>query len=158
MHESHVAVCVKDWMPEYHTAEVSLTLNYFIVLLKFKFSNWIFLIVKGQNWASWQNQQNGMCIQRRYRSAWASVQSNQSSQSAWRKLGSLATERTAKTLIRLGRLPRLIWFFAGCISLVLSWDSSISLFSTLLQLQFFTAMTEHYYCVRHAKGLLLCMI
>ena len=35
---------------------------------------------------SWQNQQNGMCTQRRLRSAWASV----SSLSAWRKLGSLA--------------------------------------------------------------------
>ena len=43
-------------------------------------------------WAtSWQNQQNGMCAQRRLRSAWASAQSDQSSLSAWRKLGSLAT-------------------------------------------------------------------
>ena len=31
---------------------------------------------------------------------------SESSLSAWRKLGSLATERTAKTLIRLGRCPR----------------------------------------------------
>ena len=28
--------------------------------------------------ASWQNQQNGMCAQRRLRSAWASAQSDQS--------------------------------------------------------------------------------
>ena len=28
--------------------------------------------------ASWQNQQNGMCAQRRIRSAWASAQSDQS--------------------------------------------------------------------------------
>ena len=35
--------------------------------------------------ASWQNQQNGMCTQRRLRSAWS-----ESSLSAWRKLGSLA--------------------------------------------------------------------
>ena len=41
--------------------------------------------------ASWQNQQNGMCTQRRLRSAWASAQSDQSLLSAWRKLGSLAT-------------------------------------------------------------------
>ena len=41
--------------------------------------------------ASWQNQQNGMCAQRRLRSAWASAQSDQSSLSLWRKLGSLPT-------------------------------------------------------------------
>ena len=53
-----------------------------------------------------------------------------SSLSAWRKLGSLAIgsiaiERTAKTLIRLG--PRLIWVFAGrtLILLVLSCRGSI---------------------------------
>ena len=40
--------------------------------------------------ASWQNQQNGMCAQRRLRSAWASAQSDQSS--LWR-------------LIRLGGCP-----------------------------------------------------
>ena len=33
--------------------------------------------------ASWQNQQNGICAQRRLRSAWASAQSDQSSLSAW---------------------------------------------------------------------------
>ena len=41
--------------------------------------------------ASWQNQQNGMCAQRRLKPAWASAQSDQSSLSAWRKLGFLAT-------------------------------------------------------------------
>ena len=41
--------------------------------------------------ASWQNQQNGMCAQWRLRSTWASAQSDQSSLSTWRKLGSLAT-------------------------------------------------------------------
>ena len=48
---------------------------------------------RGKNkWAaSWQNQQNGMCAQRRLRSAWPSAQSDQSSLSTWRKLGSLAT-------------------------------------------------------------------
>ena len=38
-----------------------------------------------------KTQQNGMCAQRRLRSAWSSAQSDQSSLSAWRKLGSLAT-------------------------------------------------------------------
>ena len=37
--------------------------------------------------STWQNQQKGMCFQRRLRSAWAS----ESSLSAWRKLWSLAT-------------------------------------------------------------------
>ena len=64
--------------------------------------------------ASWQNQRNGMCAQRRLRSAWESTQSDQPSLSAWRKLGSLATywaynEDSDQT----GRMPRLIWVFAG---------------------------------------------
>ena len=41
--------------------------------------------------ATWQNQQNDMCAQRRLRSAWASAQSDQSSLIAWRKPGLLAT-------------------------------------------------------------------
>ena len=46
--------------------------------------------------ASWQNQQNGICTQRRRRSAWASAQSDQSLLSARKKL-ELPIERTAKT-------------------------------------------------------------
>ena len=38
--------------------------------------------------AAQQNQQNDLCTQQRLRSAWASTQSDQSSLSAWRKLGS----------------------------------------------------------------------
>ena len=41
--------------------------------------------------STWQNLQNGMCTQQRLRSASASAHSDQSSLSAWRKLGSLAT-------------------------------------------------------------------
>ena len=68
--------------------------------------------------ALWQNQRNGMCAQRRLRSAWESTQSDQSSLSTWRKLGSLATywahnEDSDQT----GQMPRLIWrliwVFAG---------------------------------------------
>ena len=44
--------------------------------------------------ASWQNQQNGMCAQRRLRSA----QSDQSSLSAWRKLGSFASIPNSKLI------------------------------------------------------------
>ena len=35
-------------------------------------------VLKNIRAASWQNQQNGMCAQRRLRSAWASAQSDQS--------------------------------------------------------------------------------
>ena len=37
-----------------------------------------------------QNQQNDICARQRCRSAWATTQSDQSSQTAWRKLGSLS--------------------------------------------------------------------
>ena len=57
--------------------------------------------------ASWQNQQNGMCVQRRLRSAWASAQSDQSLCCALN--GYLRAQcffmRTANTLIRLGGCP-----------------------------------------------------
>ena len=53
--------------------------------------------------ASWQNQQNGMCAQRRLRSAWASAQSDQHFRCPHEEtLGQLPIERIAKTLIRLG--------------------------------------------------------
>ena len=57
--------------------------------------------------ASWQNQQNGMCAQQRLRSAWTSAQSDQSLRCPHEEsLGPwLPTERTAKTLIRLGGCP-----------------------------------------------------
>ena len=91
--------------------------------------------------ASWQNQQNGMCAQRRLRSA----QSDQSLLSAWRKLGSFASIPNSKVIYfsvytitynymrcntisyilvathwthsedsdQTGRMPRLIWVLAG---------------------------------------------
>ena len=50
------------------------------------------LKVENLRWAATrQNQQSGMCAQRRIGSAWASAQSDQSLLSAWRKPGSLAT-------------------------------------------------------------------
>ena len=58
-----------------------------------------------ENWATaWQNKQNDLCAQRRLRSTWASAQSDQSQRCPPEaKLGpKLPTERTAKTLIRLG--------------------------------------------------------
>ena len=64
-----------------------------------------------------------VCAQRRLRSAWASIQSDQSSLSAWRKLWSLATHwARSEDSDQTGWMPRLIWVFAGrtLISLVLS--------------------------------------
>ena len=61
------------------------------------------------------------------RSAWASTQSDQSSLSAWRKLGSLATHWAhSEDSDQTGRMPRLIWVFADltAILLVLSCSGS----------------------------------
>ena len=57
--------------------------------------------------AAWQNQQNGHCAQRRHRSACASAQSDLSLRCPHEEtLGpQLPTDRTAKTLIRLGGCP-----------------------------------------------------
>ena len=77
----------------------------------------IFMNIK---WAaSWQNQQNGGCAQRRLRSAWASAQSDQSLRCPHEEsLGPyLPIARTAKTLIRLGG-------WANSHLLVLSWDGA----------------------------------
>ena len=61
-----------------------------------------------------KNQQNGMCAQQNLISAWASAQSDQSSLSAWRKLQSLATNwAQSEDSDHTGRMPRLIWVFAG---------------------------------------------
>ena len=59
------------------------------------------------------NQQNGMCAQRRRRSAWASTQSDQSLPCPHEEsLGpQLPIKRTAKT-DQTGRMPRLIRVFA----------------------------------------------
>ena len=53
-----------------------------------------------------------VCAQQRLRSAWASAQSDQSSLSAWRKLGSLATHWAhSEDSDQTGQMPRLIWVF-----------------------------------------------
>ena len=80
--------------------------------------------------ASWQNQQNGLCAQRRLRSALASALSDQSLRCPYEEtLGpQLPTERTAKTLIRLSGCPGWSEPYAGrsVILLVLSWAGSYS--------------------------------
>ena len=69
----------------------------------------------------------GVCAQRRLRSAGASTQSDQSSMSAWRNLGSLAFHWAhSEDSDQTGRMPRLIRVFPGrtLILLVLSCCSS----------------------------------
>ena len=67
------------------------------------------------NWAtSWQNQQNGLCAQRRLGSAWASTQSDQSSLCAqWVAEDSMFLYVDSEDSDQTGRMPRLIWVFTG---------------------------------------------
>ena len=54
------------------------------------------------------------CAQRRLRSSWASAQSNQSSLTVRRNIGSSATRwANCEDSDQTGRMPRLIWVFAG---------------------------------------------
>ena len=57
--------------------------------------------------ASWQSQQNGMCAQRKLRTAWASAQSDQSLRCPHEEslFPQLPIEHTANALIRLGGCP-----------------------------------------------------
>ena len=64
--------------------------------------------------ASWQNQQNDLCAQRRLRSAWASAQSDQSSQRAqWVAEDPMFLHADSEDSDQTGQMPRLIWVFAG---------------------------------------------
>ena len=90
--------------------------------------------------ASWQNQHTDMCAQRRLRSAWASAQSDQISlgiRPVWSE-SSLCAQWVSKdprfyhadneNSDQTGRIPKLIWVFAGrrATLLVLSWGGSIN--------------------------------
>ena len=65
------------------------------------------------------------CAQWRLRSAWAFAQSNQSSLTAWRKLGSLAIHWVrSKDSDQTGRMPRLIylhWLHSHFVGFVMRW-------------------------------------
>ena len=117
-------------------------------------TQWFLKWFQYENWATaWQNQQNDLCAQRRLRSAWASAQSDQSQRCPPEaKLGpKLPTERTAKTLIRLGGCPGWSESSLGTkvILLVLSWAGSKCFFleSTYAAhihfITFFTFRIEH---------------
>ena len=75
---------------------------------------------------TWQKQQND-CAPREDSDQPAAAQSDQSSLSAWRDLGPLATHWAhSQNSDQTGWMPRLIWVFAGgsLILLVLSWGGS----------------------------------
>ena len=64
--------------------------------------------------ATWQNQQSGMCAQRRLRSAWASAVWSESSLCAqWVAKDPSLLHAECKDSDQTGRMPRLIWVFAG---------------------------------------------
>ena len=72
-----------------------------------------------------------LCAQRRLRSAWASTQSDQSLLSAqWLAKGPSFLHADSENSDQTGRMPRLIWVFAGrtLSLLVLSWGGSFELF------------------------------
>ena len=81
-------------------------------------------------WAiSRQNQQSGICAQRRLRSAWASAKSDQSSLcTQWVAKDPSFLHADSEDSDQTGRMPRLIWVrvYAGCTVtlLVLSWGGS----------------------------------
>ena len=70
--------------------------------------------VKNKRAATWQNQQNGMCARRSLRPAWASAYSDQSSLCALRIAKDLELlHADSEDADPTGRMPRLIWAFAG---------------------------------------------
>ena len=100
-------------------------------------------------WATaWQNQQNGLCAQRRLRSAWAYAQSDQSSLCAqWVAKDPRFLHADSEDSDQTGQMPRLIWTLirlGGCpgwsessvsvqvILLVLSCNGSIITFTEIL--------------------------
>ena len=103
-------------------------------------TQWFLTWFQYENWATaWQNHQNDLCAQRRLRSSW-SDQSQRCPPEA--KLGpKLSTERTAKTLIRLGGCPGWSESSLGTkvILLVLSWGGPESTYAT--HIHFITFLT-----------------
>ena len=64
---------------------------------------------------------NWVCTQRRLRSAWASAQSDQSSLCAqWVAKDQRFLHADSEDTDQTGRMPRLIWVFAGCTLILLA--------------------------------------
>ena len=101
-------------------------------------------------WAtSRQNQQNGMCAQHRLRSAWASVQSDQSSLCAqWVAKDLNFFHADSKDSDQTGRMPRLIGVFAGCtchfVGFVMRWLKSLGCLERATELPVSQAAVAYY--------------
>ena len=106
-------------------------------------------------WAtSWQNQQNGMCAQRRLWSAWASAQSDQSlnclHEEAWVHSYPLSISEDSD---QTGHMPRLIWVFAGrtVILLLMSWGGSIVKIQTAWKLKNYAVIILNFLQKKRSK-------
>ena len=89
------------------------------------------------------------CAPSKDRSAWAFAQSDQSSLSEWRKLGSLASHWAhSKDSDQTGRMPRLIGVFVGCtchfVGFVMRWLNCCN-YPKILKMQC-------YHTVMHPQG------
>ena len=120
VYQSSIDVSVQRWICSFMNEEEGGSVENRLWLV-YIFSDW--------KWAaSWQNQRNGMCAQRRLRSAWASAQTDQSLRCPYKvTLGpQLPIERTAKTLIKLDGCPGWSESSPGAhlILLVLLWGGS----------------------------------
>ena len=82
MHKKHIdklSLPQARWYILGKTSELFVPAFKSVVDFSTLISGFLHFIFSDQIWAaSWQNQQNGMCAQRRLRSAWASAQSDQS--------------------------------------------------------------------------------
>ena len=89
----------------------SFRLRFHKLFLFFFFFSTFWLI---NNWAnSCQNQRNGICTQRRLRSAWASAQSDQLLCAQWVAKDPRCHHADSEDSDQTGRMPRLIWVFTG---------------------------------------------
>ena len=122
-----LAAGLKYWPPPLLTKKSNLpNLD---TVVDISFCTWI-------KWAaSWQNQQNGMCAQRRLRSAWASAQSDQSLLcTQWVAMDPSFLHADSEDSDQTGQVPRLIWVFAGrtchCAGFVMRWLKSSDIYSS----------------------------
>ena len=95
-----------------------------------------------------QNQQNDLCAQQRLRSAWASAQSDQSLRCPHEK--TLATHWAhCKDSDQTGRMPRLIWVFAGHTDHFVGFVMFVHLICSkqLLNLRWNHLITHYKHCV-----------
>ena len=103
----------KIWVYLKTIAKIKIRLNTHSMFYR-NLTNLVVRVIKQNDGRDMTKPTKWLCAQRRLRSDWASAQSDQSSLSAWRKLGSLATHLAQiEDSDQTGRMPRLIWVFAG---------------------------------------------